>query len=134
MINNNNNNNDTVLKKKHAAFVFRKTPVARFRIIFLRFMLFSKGKYWMDNTRCGGQELELSECRFDSWGENDCDPSEAAGVVCEVTAKKHESAIAPSLTQAVKKVQKHRIKVRNISSRFSNFYSSCTKYFGCILA
>jgi lysyl oxidase-like protein 2/3/4 len=44
----------------------------------------ARRKYWMDNLYCNGREKELSECRFDGWGESDCDHSEAAGVVCKV--------------------------------------------------
>lgn len=36
----------------------------------------------MDNLYCNGRERELSECRFEGWGQHDCDASEAAGVVC----------------------------------------------------
>lgn len=68
----------------------------------------------MDNIRCGGQELEISECRFDSWGENDCDPSEAAGVVCDSQeVQKPKSSLASDRPDAAKakKIQKHKIKV-----------------------
>lgn len=47
------------------------------------------GRFWMDNLYCTGEENNLSLCRFDGWGANDCTSSEAAGVVCmsaEVTA------------------------------------------------
>lgn len=37
----------------------------------------------MDNIYCDGSELELSKCRFDGWGQSDCEPSEAAGVMCK---------------------------------------------------
>lgn len=36
----------------------------------------------MDNIHCDGNETEIQYCRFDGWGKNDCDSSEAAGVVC----------------------------------------------------
>lgn len=42
----------------------------------------------MDNILCNGSETELSECRFDGWAQNDCDPSEAAGVICRVDVHK----------------------------------------------
>ncbi|VVC37410.1 Immunoglobulin-like fold,SRCR domain,SRCR-like domain,Lysyl oxidase [Cinara cedri] len=70
-------------------------------------------RYWMDNTRCGGHEKEITVCRFDSWGENDCDPSEAAGVVCyspesNMTLNNATTTIVVNLPK--KKVKKHRIK------------------------
>lgn len=37
----------------------------------------------MDNLYCDGTEKALGDCRFDGWGESDCAPEEAAGVVCE---------------------------------------------------
>jgi lysyl oxidase-like protein 2/3/4 len=42
----------------------------------------ARRKFWMDNLYCTGKETELSACRFDGWGESDCEDSEAAGVVC----------------------------------------------------
>lgn len=41
------------------------------------------GRYWMDNLYCDGSEDDLTTCRFDGWGQNDCDSEEAAGVVCQ---------------------------------------------------
>lgn len=40
----------------------------------------------MDNLMCDGSETELGQCRFDGWAHNDCDSSEAAGVVCKQPA------------------------------------------------
>lgn len=37
----------------------------------------------MDNLYCDGTENDLTTCRFDGWGQNDCDSSEAAGVICQ---------------------------------------------------
>lgn len=37
----------------------------------------------MDNIHCDGNETEIKHCRFDGWGKNDCEASEAAGVVCK---------------------------------------------------
>lgn len=37
----------------------------------------------MDNIQCDGNETEIKNCRFDGWGKNDCEASEAAGVVCK---------------------------------------------------
>lgn len=36
----------------------------------------------MDNIYCDGNEDELTSCRFEGWGFNDCDSNEAAGVIC----------------------------------------------------
>lgn len=36
----------------------------------------------MDDVVCEGNELSLSQCKFSGWGSSDCDPSEAAGVIC----------------------------------------------------
>lgn len=65
--------------------------------------------------QCGGQESEVSECRFDSWGENDCDASEAAGVQCDwppaVPDKLEKPAAAERPFAPTKRVLKHKIKV-----------------------
>lgn len=37
----------------------------------------------MDNLYCNGNENELSDCRFEGWGQNDCSSMEAAGVICD---------------------------------------------------
>lgn len=42
-----------------------------------------KGRFWMDDLLCDGSENELSDCRFEGWGKNDCDATEAAGIVCK---------------------------------------------------
>lgn len=52
---------------------------------------YARRKYWMDNLFCNGKEAELSDCRFDGWGESDCDHSEAAGVIC--TVEKNETNV-----------------------------------------
>ncbi|XP_005185263.2 lysyl oxidase homolog 3B isoform X1 [Musca domestica] len=43
----------------------------------------AKRRFWMDNIFCEGHEKELTHCHFDGWGVNDCEPSEAAGVICD---------------------------------------------------
>lgn len=37
----------------------------------------------MDNVYCDGTENEITSCRFEGWGYNDCDATEAAGVICQ---------------------------------------------------
>jgi lysyl oxidase-like protein 2/3/4 len=67
----------------------------------------------MDNLYCTGEEKNLSGCRFDGWGANDCTSSEAAGVVClspEITATE-EPTTTP---KPPKKELLLRIKVFNI--------------------
>lgn len=51
------------------------------------------GKYWMDNVFCTGSEDEIVNCHFDGWGHNDCQSTEAAGVICQ----NYEEKIIPPL-------------------------------------
>lgn len=48
----------------------------------------ARRKFWMDDLYCTGNESELSSCRFDGWGQSDCEDSEAAGVICVVEKAK----------------------------------------------
>ncbi|XP_056636755.1 lysyl oxidase homolog 3-like [Diorhabda sublineata] len=43
----------------------------------------AKRKFWMDNVYCDNTDTEITNCRFDGWGQHDCTPTEAAGVICE---------------------------------------------------
>ena len=42
----------------------------------------SSPHYWLDDLRCNGTEASLSACDHGGWGNHNCGPHEAAGVVC----------------------------------------------------
>ena len=42
-----------------------------------------KGKIWMDNVRCTGNESSLTECHRSNWGIHNCGHHEDAGVICK---------------------------------------------------
>lgn len=64
------------------------------------------GRFWMDNMQCNGNETEIINCRFEGWGKNDCDASEAAGVVCTGGDDNDKSL---KTTELIRKWPKHRI-------------------------
>lgn len=70
----------------------------------------------MDNTLCDGSESELMYCRFDGWGHNDCEFSEAAGVICNNKNNSiSQAAKIVALKQNRKKVKIHpkrRMEIR----------------------
>ncbi|XP_023248280.1 uncharacterized protein LOC106641736 [Copidosoma floridanum] len=42
--------------------------------------------FMVDQLKCHGSESTIRECDFEGWGKHDCDPGEAAGVVCKTDA------------------------------------------------
>lgn len=62
----------------------------------------------MDNLYCDGKEKSLSDCRFDGWGQSDCVPEEAAGVVC--SSSKEEDDAPEELRINLPKIPKVKIR------------------------
>lgn len=73
----------------------------------------------MDNIHCDGTEDELAQCRFDGWGQSDCEGSEAAGVICthpENTTSKHPILVkSPKLK--IKDVHRQGMAIRLAGGR-----------------
>ena len=44
------------------------------------------GKTWLDNVQCSGTESSITQCSHNGFGNENCDASEDAGVVCSGTA------------------------------------------------
>lgn len=40
---------------------------------------------WLDDIACNGTETALSACSHSMWGEHNCSPNRAAGVICSGT-------------------------------------------------
>lgn len=62
----------------------------------------------MDNVLCNGSEGELAECRFEGWSQNDCESSEAAGVVCKAPPNAITRVITPSHSLTARPTPKKR--------------------------
>ncbi|XP_058056136.1 lysyl oxidase homolog 3A-like [Anopheles bellator] len=80
----------------------------------------AKRKFWMDNLYCGGKEAELSDCHFDGWGANDCEASEAAGVMCKRHDEDDEPTTRkplPEVAQVAKERSRHRLELRLVGGR-----------------
>ncbi|XP_050536045.1 neurotrypsin-like isoform X2 [Daktulosphaira vitifoliae] len=76
-------------------------------------------KYWIDNIRCTGQESELTDCQFSNWGENDCDSSEAAGVICEKNYLDQNNTMTPMFETKLKKLKIKETYGSNLKLRLS---------------
>lgn len=59
----------------------------------------------MDNVYCAGSEQEITSCRFDGWGTNDCDITETAGVICAElpSDQKHEEKLIKNHTKVIQR-------------------------------
>jgi len=77
----------------------------------------------MDNLFCDGKEKELGLCRFDGWGHNDCESTEAAGVICkksdEVLIKTKQHVQQPKKSK-YKLHKKDKLEVRLGGGRMKN--------------
>jgi len=49
-----------------------------------------QGHIWLDDVKCSGQELRLTECGHRGLGSHNCGHQEDAGVVCEGNKQIHE--------------------------------------------
>ena len=66
----------------------------------------------MDDLYCNGEEKQLAQCLFRGWGLNDCRPSEAAGVICDL------SADLVSTTPSSPKIKRPIYVSKNISTGY----------------
>nr|XP_026498774.1 lysyl oxidase homolog 2 [Vanessa tameamea]XP_026498775.1 lysyl oxidase homolog 2 [Vanessa tameamea] len=89
---------------------FNKTGVARHGSQFGE----ANEKYWMDDVVCEGNEKSLSQCIFSGWGTSDCEPSEAAGVVCKDNL---ENSIPSNIKRKPNKLIHEAVNVRSFSLR-----------------
>lgn len=71
----------------------------------------------MDNLYCNGSESELSHCLFDGWGKSDCEPSEAAGVVCRTDKPEENITIVKVEEPKFRIGNKVRLSVRLTGGR-----------------
>ncbi|XP_061668559.1 scavenger receptor cysteine-rich type 1 protein M130-like [Syngnathoides biaculeatus] len=55
------------------------------------------GPIWLDNVVCEGQELAITHCTHEDFGENNCGHSEDAGVICLGALEKPRITVSPSV-------------------------------------
>lgn len=92
----------------------------------------------MDDVFCEGNETEIANCRFGGWGNNDCEASEAAGIIC-VTSESKENKIINDVKLSEKKRRKHKfgkkydMEVRLAGGRDENEgqVEVCLRKFAC---
>ncbi|XP_015121135.1 lysyl oxidase homolog 3 [Diachasma alloeum] len=77
----------------------------------------ARRRFWMDNIFCDGREDYLGKCRFDGWGNSDCQSNEAAGVIC--THDKEGDLPSPSISTRRIKIKEHhpRLQLRVTGGR-----------------
>ncbi|XP_061560065.1 uncharacterized protein LOC133416834 [Phycodurus eques] len=54
------------------------------------------GPIWLDNVVCEGQELAITHCTHQGFGENNCGHSEDTGVICLGALEKPQITVSPS--------------------------------------
>lgn len=96
----------------------------------------------MDDVFCEGNETEIVHCRFGGWGNNDCEASEAAGVICvsvETNDKEKEKESNANNTKPLekKKRRKHKfgkkydMEIRLAGGRNKNEGQVEVSFIGC---
>ncbi|XP_034151064.1 deleted in malignant brain tumors 1 protein isoform X5 [Esox lucius] len=84
------------------------------------------GTIWMDDVRCNGRELTLTECPHNGFGSHNCNPYEDAGVVCSASSGGNDTTAAPPPI--------HTTTLTDAPVRLVNGNNSCTGrvevYFG----
>lgn len=75
----------------------------------------------MDNVLCDGNETEISHCRFNGWGDNDCESSEAAGAICKNPNETIDTKlISPKKRPKFKFSRKYEMEIRLTGGRTRN--------------